>query len=385
MPHANHHSFFHYFLNRELSEIYITVALKSFALALIAIFIPIYLFQKGFSLNEIFLFFAILSAAFAFFSFFATKLSTKIGIKHSILISMPFLIAFYFMLQFISLKGFFYLTPIIGGIHGSMFWINYHLDFARFSSKKIRTQQISGCMILSLILAVLGPVIGGLILLYLNFNFLFILVSVILLIATIPLFMSKETYIHKSFSFKQIKIVLKKLGPKGIIGFVGFGMTLASALIWPLFMFMIIKTYLNVGALTTVALFTGIISTFFVGKLSDKFGKDKILGMGSFLSSIMWFIIIFVKTTFHILGINIFLGITAPASGGGPAFDAINYDIAKRKHIAEIIFIRETTIRASLTLLLLFFFFFANLKLVFIFGAIGSLFILIFSSLKKKI
>ena len=385
MPHTRHRSFFYYFLNRELSEIYITIALRAFAISLIAVFIPIYLLQQGFALKYIFLFYSILSFTFAFFAHISAKLSTKIGIKHSILISMPFLIAFYILLQFINNPWIFYIAPIMGGISGALFWVNFHMDFALFSTKKLRAEQISGYAIVCLLLSALGPLLGGFLLLQLNFNVLFVIVSVLLFISTIPLFMSKETYVHRNYSMEGIVSVLKKLGAKGILGFIGFGMILCAVIILPVFVFFILKTYLNVGALVSVGLIFGIISTFFVGKLADKFGKGKILRIGSALSLFGWSALLFIKTALSVIGVNIFLGVTGPASGGGPAFDALNYDIAKRKHIPEVITLRETTVRFSLALILLFLFFVSSIKLAFLFGAIGSILVIIFSFQKKKV
>ncbi len=174
MSHSHHHhNIFHYLLNRELSKIYLTIAGRSFAIALIGIFVPVYLFKQGFDIKYVFLFYSIISATFALTVMFSAKLSTKIGIKHGILISMPFLIMHYILLQFITtntINWIFFLSPIAAGLHSSFFWLNFHIDFAGFSSKKLRAEQVGGYQILCSILAALGPVIGGIILLSLGFS-----------------------------------------------------------------------------------------------------------------------------------------------------------------------------------------------------------------------
>ena len=383
----HHHNIFHYFLNRELSEIYITIAIKYFAISLIAIFVPIYLFQQGFDLRYIFLFFAIYSFFFFLTAYSSIKLSTRIGIKHGMLISMPFLIAYFILLDFVtpnSLNWIFFLAPILAGIHGSLFWGNFHIDFAAFSSRKTRAQQISGYTVIALILAAIGPIVGGFIILHLGFNILFILVSVLLLISTIPLFMSEENYIHRDFSIKKVGNVIKKLGPLGLCGFVGQAMILCGLYAWPLFIFLILKTYLDVGLLTSLSLAIGVVSTFFIGRLADKVGRRKILRIGSVFSAAGWLLRSLITKAIEIFGINIFFGIIGPASTG-PSFDGVNYDMAKKKHIAEIITVREITIHFSATLLLLILFFISSLELALVFGVIGSILTFIFSFQKKKI
>ncbi|UZE94244.1 MAG: MFS transporter [Candidatus Pacearchaeota archaeon] len=387
MPHTHHHSIFHYLLNKELSEIYITIAGKTFALALIAIFIPIYLFQINFELRYIFLFYALVSISFALTVFFSAKLSTKTGIKHGMLISMPFLIGYFILLQFLtsnSLDWIFFLAPILSGIHGSLFWMNFHIDFYEFSSRKLRAEQISGYAIISLILAAIGPVIGGFILVSLGFNPLFIFVSILLFISTIPLFMSKEIYVRREFSIKKVGKVMKKAGIS-LTGFISEASFRCAFIAWIIIMFLILKGYVGVGTLTSAGLVVAIASTFFVGRLADKYDKGAVLRIGAMLSSLGWFVRLFITTFVGVLGINIFFGAVGPASAGGSAFDAINYDMAKRKHIAEVIVVREITIHTSLALFMLFLFFVPNLYLAIIFGVIGSFLLIPFSFQKKKI
>ncbi len=385
--HLNHH-FNHltqYFLNKELSEIYITVALRSFAISLVSIFVPIYLLKQGFALQQVFLFYFIVSSIWLICSYFSAKLSTKIGLKHNILLSIPFLIAFYLLLPYVTLDKIFFLAPVLLGIHGSLFWLNFHIDFAEFSSKKKRAEQISGYAIICLILSALGPIIGGLLLLFTDFNILFIITSIILVISVIPLFMSKEIYTPKNFSTKKVKEIIKKIELKTMAGFAGYGMICCAIIIWPIFIFLILKEYLSVGALVSVTLLFSIIFTFLVGRWADKFGKGKVLRIGSILTALGWIIIIFVKTGLQILGINIFFGIVSPAGPHGPAFDAITYDQAKKKHITEIITIREIIIHGSKALVFAVLYFISSFPLAFILGALGCLGAFAFSFQKKRI
>jgi MFS family permease len=385
--HGRHHSFFHYLLNRELSEIYITIIIRFFALSLISIFIPIYLFQKGFDLGYIFLFFAIISTVAGLTAYPSLKLSKRFGVKRGILISIPFLIAFYLLLQFLttnSLDWIFFLTSIFGGIECSLFWTNFHTDFAAFSSKKFRAEQIGGYTIIYMILAAIAPVIGAFVISNWNFNVLFILVSVLLFLSTLPLFMSEEHYIHEDFSFKKVREVIKKAGPRGLSGFVGQAMILCALYSWPLFIFLILRTYLDVGVLTSLSLFIAVFSTFFIAKFADKFGRTRVLRIGSIFASFGWFFRAFVTTFLHIVGVNIFFGIVGP-SYTGTTFNASNYDLAKKKHIPEVITLREIGIHLSAALFFFLLFFINDLQIAIMLGSIGAILTFFFSFHKKKI
>ena len=85
----------HFLRNRELNELYISVAIKSFASSMITIFIPIFLLKLDYSLTHVLIFYAILNATHALFVIPAAKISSIYGYKPSLFFSIPILIVFY--------------------------------------------------------------------------------------------------------------------------------------------------------------------------------------------------------------------------------------------------------------------------------------------------
>ncbi|MDA1038362.1 MAG: hypothetical protein O2877_01585 [bacterium] len=85
--------------NKELDELFASMSLRSFAVSIIGIFIPIYLLQIGFSLVQVFLFFALLSIVHSISSLASIKVACKYGFKHSILFNTPLLIVFFLLLS----------------------------------------------------------------------------------------------------------------------------------------------------------------------------------------------------------------------------------------------------------------------------------------------
>src|SRR3989344_4989692 len=92
----NHHQFWwRFFPQKELAQIYLSVALRSLAISLIGIFIPLYLFQeKGLGLEKTLLFFILYSVIFAISMPIAAIFSSRYGIRHSILVGIPFYLSF---------------------------------------------------------------------------------------------------------------------------------------------------------------------------------------------------------------------------------------------------------------------------------------------------
>src|SRR3989344_3524647 len=134
--HHNEH-FFSFFKNREMNEMYLSISLRAFAVSMIGVFIPIYFYQRGYSFEAIFAFYALQSLFHLLASIPVAKVSSKFGIKHSMLFSIPILILFVFLLY--SSNTFGIPIPVLSffaGLSTAMFWVPYHIDFAKFSDRK---------------------------------------------------------------------------------------------------------------------------------------------------------------------------------------------------------------------------------------------------------
>ena len=198
--HQQQHLYLNFLHNRELNELYASISIRSFALSLIGVFIPIYLIHEGYSFQSVFLFFAIFSGAHAIGVIPAAKICSKFGFKHSILFSVPFMILGLMGLYSLHLFApLFYIIPIIFGIGNALFWMGYHLDFTIFSNKNHRGKDISFAKVLFILFNAVGPFTGGLIAVLFGFRVMFLFSSFLLFISSAPLFFSMDT--HRPFRF----------------------------------------------------------------------------------------------------------------------------------------------------------------------------------------
>src|SRR3990167_9426376 len=81
--------------NREISEIYAMMSLRVMAMSLISIFVPIYLYTLGYDIPSILLFFIVISMSHMLMSPVSAKISSKIGLKHCMLLSFLFYFLYY--------------------------------------------------------------------------------------------------------------------------------------------------------------------------------------------------------------------------------------------------------------------------------------------------
>ncbi|MFP4656061.1 MAG: hypothetical protein ACLFNK_00600, partial [Candidatus Woesearchaeota archaeon] len=191
MTFDNHHGI-RYLLNKELTEIYITHALRNFAHSMVGIFVPIYLLQSGLQLYQVFLFYIIAYSIEFFFFIFGSRFSSYMGIKHSILLSMPLIILFFVALYKIetlfSLLPLWLLFILLSSLFAAamfLYWFSFHVDFAKFSDSENEGKQVGTLQAITTLFSVLGPLFGGLIITIFSFDLLFIIVSIILFAATI--------------------------------------------------------------------------------------------------------------------------------------------------------------------------------------------------------
>src|SRR3989344_9061838 len=256
-------NFFSFFKSRELNELYASISIRAFSLSLIGVFVPIYFYLIGYPLISIF-----------FFYIPVAKISSRFGIKHSILFSIPSLIIFFFLLYSIEIFSWpLALLAVFSGLSTSMFWIPYHIEFAKFSDRKNRGKEIGFSAVIASLFSILGPVLGGIFLTIFGFKILFIVVSCLLFLSVIPLFFSKEVHEPVPFSlsgfFKSQKIT-------DILSFLGHGIeNKLGTIVWPLFIFIFIlgERYTSLGIVAGLGIGTAFISMIFMSKLSDIYRK----------------------------------------------------------------------------------------------------------------
>ncbi len=338
------HQNYHYLLNKELTEIYITHSMRSFAISMVGIFVPIFFLERSFSFFSVLMFYLIQSIVQIILYVFGSKIPSKIGIKHSILLSMPFLISFFilsnnvtYFQSFMQDYAIIAILSIIFSIAMFLYWFSFHVDFVKFTNSKTEGQQIGTLQALTTFFSVLGPLFGGLIITYYSFNVLFIITSTILFLATFPLFMSKEIKVDLEYKTKNI---FKFEKPTRNIFFFAEGARQESALVfWPIFLFFISIQISSLGLLYSSTNLLLAIFSVFVGKVSDVFNKSLLMRIGSIVHAISLIARTFFRSLFMIFSIQSIGAISFPFLA--IPYTSIMYNHARKVGIALFIINRE--------------------------------------------
>ncbi|MCH7492434.1 MFS transporter [Patescibacteria group bacterium] len=299
----------HYFSkhpSRGLKELFWSVGLMDLGISAIAIFEPIFLFILGYTLSEIIFFYVMVYGFYIIILPLIGPLVGRIGYEHSILYSQFVLIAAYLFLFGISeYPILFYITPLFFALQKSLYWPAYHADFAVFSSQGQRGREVGYLETASMAVFVIGPFIGGAILEWTSFSVLFIVGAILFVLSALPLLQIKEIHSKVDISYGDLfRRLVDKQHRRSFVAYLGFGEELIVLTVWPIFIFTIVGSFLEIGILVSLAtLVTGVLVLYF-GRISDRYSRVGIIRIGSIIYFISWLVRGFARSSGMVLGMD---------------------------------------------------------------------------------
>jgi len=373
-----HHHFrlIHFTLKRNLGDIYATIFLRTFAMSLIGIFVPIYLLKEiGVSFGEVLIYFLFVYI-FIFFGYAsAAVLSSKIKVRDMILLSIPTIIVYYYLLY--NLTNLNIPLSLLGAIFGlgeGFFWFGYNTDFARFSDKKHRGEEVKFKFVLVSLIGIVAPLLGGFLLTYLNFYILFVIIILILILSIFPLLKLEE---KKSRYGVSLNDVFRKENYENSPRYLIQGFRhLITGVFWPIFIFYIVKEYFSLGLIFSGAAIFSYSVIWFIGNKMDKIDKRLFSDFSGILHGAVSFIKVFVSTFSQIFFVNILSLVTFGVSE--ISNNAIAFDQANKSKIMGFLVFREIILASGRVIFVLIIFFsglslIASLKVSFIVLGVTSI------------
>ncbi len=272
---------FPYRVHSELKQIYASIALKRFAFGMVGIFEPIYFFTLFHEqAAPVFLYFGSMYLLQMFLIPLGAKALPRLGVKHSIALSMPLTFLYYLILriQGDELQWAFLVSAFfLAALYRMFFWNAYHIGFARRSEKGERGREFSLTQILNRGVLLIAPAVGGLIVANYGFPVLFTAVLVVLVAAMIPLFFSpdwKETYTEQyTTPFKKL---VQRNHWRHALGSFAIAFKMVTVIMWPIFMFVYDIQFEEIGLVASLSAVAVIICSLVLGRISDK-GHSRLL------------------------------------------------------------------------------------------------------------
>lgn len=255
----------------ERTQIYAAISLKMLGTSLFGIFVPIYLFKLGYSLQTILVFFALDYIMRLGWQWIAGWYVSRFGPKHALIVSAAATIIM--LCLFYSLPQVHWpllLLAALSGISNVFHFLGFYVDFAD-TQNVLESGKSVGAMAQFIILAMsLGPFIGGLINDNLGVGWALSASIVIVVVSLIPLLSTKD--IPEGKPFRPHKLPWKEI-KGGLASNFGRAWDIrASSIIWPFALYFIVHTYQNVGLIASLSFLGIIVTANLATRYVDRFG-----------------------------------------------------------------------------------------------------------------
>lgn len=252
--------------------------IMNLAVASINIFEPIFLFSLFIerygahqSIKAVLLFYFLVYAIYFFIMPLGAKVALRFGYERAIGLGSLATVGFYLSL-FTAQNHPWFLVVAVGmyAISKTLYWPAYHSNFARFSADGEQGRQISTMTALLSITQIAGPMLGGLIISWYGFSALFIIVSILVVVSNVPMLITREKFIPAKFSYiDAYRRLFSKENRRKCIAYTGYGEELISDVVWPIFVFIVVKDFLGLGLLAATSVLVTTIVVVYIGRATD--------------------------------------------------------------------------------------------------------------------
>jgi len=248
------------------------------------------------------------------------------------------------------LSLFFYIT------WHAIYWVPFHTAFAEIAPKKKLGSVIGLLNAGYAFISIATPILSAWIITSFGYSALLLIAAIFVLFSIVPIFfvsVSQETF---EYGFWQtFKILFSKKERSLLILYAAEGAeNVVGFLVWPIFIFLLFQgKYLEVGAVATAVVLVSMFLQLIVGRLSDHFNPQKIFRFGAGLTSLGWFLRMFVSTATQVFFVGIFYSFSAILMN--TPFEAIMYTRAADAghYVDEYTVLREMALSVGRTSILI--------------------------------
>jgi MFS family permease len=336
----------------EVAELYASRLMRLFALRMVSTFTSIYLYQEGFSLVFIALYWTAFYGLKVPFSYPAARLIARYGPKHATLISNIISAIAMLALPFVTdpALGALALTfwVVLQASSGSMNDLAYLVDFSKVKSAKHGGKELGYMNIIEKFAAGSSPVVGGFMALFFGPESVMYLAAAFFLLSALPLFLTAEpTKLQQGLNFKRFPW---RTTWRSFIAYGSVGVdVLAAGVAWSLFLVVVVfvsgtdRVYAEVGIVTSITVFVALAGSYVYGRLIDHRRGRELLQFSTYANSFVHVLRAFVVTPFGAVMVNAANELTT--AGFLMPFMRGMFDLADRtKRRIEYLFVLEMVV-----------------------------------------
>jgi len=300
------------YFNQPVKMLYLNRLIMMFSTGLLGLFSVVYIYQNLNGINGVLYYSLLAYGLMAISTPLGAYLMTKVGQQNSMILSMPFLFAYYLFLMKVPSDPWFYLHLSIVAVvlFKSFYWIPFNVEFSNNAAKNGHSgSAVAVLNSISYLVAIVSPGLAGFVLTYLNYTALFSLALITSGFAMLPLLAVKtKKEIYTWSVLEPYRQLFKKANRHMIFAYLADGAEgMVAILIWPIFLFQLLKgQYLQIGILSTLIMLCSIFIQQILGRFVDSKYRQSILPVGVALYSLGWLMKMFVFTALQVFLVGVY-------------------------------------------------------------------------------
>lgn len=276
-----------FFRDNVIDQIYAYEVLQKFAFGLIGIFIPVYIAAEGSPLQWVFAYLMVDTLVFMLASIPASYLISRIGFKHSLVLSYFFYIPAFVALQVFGLSlELVVFSALMLGIGKPLHWVALHAEFAVDSEKEERGKASGRLLGLPRISKAIAPFLGGLVMAVYGFSHLVSVALFFVLLSALPLLASRD---HRDPMRYSLRSLLDRrhavFGSLFVLRGVAIG---TGGYLFPLYVFYLVGGTIDVGGVQSMASVGAVVFALFIGRVTDRVERRHMILLGVASSAILF-------------------------------------------------------------------------------------------------
>lgn len=281
-----------------LTLLYLIYVIRTAVFTYLAVFLPYYYYQNFVDLgfkesNSIYLtliVFAVFQIAHMIATFWGTRISHSGSIKQLFFISSLILFFNTLLLSFSQNLVSSLISGLAFGLHGGMWWLAYHLEFAIAERKQNFGKAVGLRQAFGILTGVAMTVISGLIISRYGYQAMYLATSLLVMMMMVLIIMLKDHNLKASFfSFRLMKHETRKY-PADFITYASVGAeSFVAEIIWPLLLFVVFVKPITVGLIASGVTILAFVIRVFAGNLTDRLKHQRVENFGVVAVSLAWF------------------------------------------------------------------------------------------------
>lgn len=264
---------------RQLREMYLFLMFFSFATALVTVFEPIFFYQLGIPIWLISIYYLVHYFLYVLLMPIGGMFAARFGYERSLALAAPVFVGYFLLLAILpSQPELLWIAALVLTCFKIFYWPAYHANFASYTDGSNRGTEQSWAWFVQYGAGILGPLVGGIVAQWYGFSALFVVTAGLVLLAGMSLLRTRERYTGVSLAYTDAwHIFVSSRNWRMVWAMIGWGENYIYLVIWPLFLFFMLK---SVGVVGIVASFSAAVATvggFVVGEVCDRITPRRLL------------------------------------------------------------------------------------------------------------